>query len=234
MQIQSQGVFVITGGGGSLAGAVAEVFHAAGARLALIGRHGHGLAERAASFGGLALTADLTSSAQAERAIGETVSALGRIDGLIHTAGAFAMGKIADAGPDRYQRLFEDNVQTLHNAVKAALPELVARGDGFIAGVSSNVVWEGGGAAGMALYAAAKAAVAFYLRSLEREVRERGLRVAIVYPMAPIDTPANRRAMPTGDPEGWVDPVAIAEALLFSATRGRRGRLMELPIWAAR
>jgi NAD(P)-dependent dehydrogenase (short-subunit alcohol dehydrogenase family) len=111
---------------------------------------------------------------------------------------------------------------------------MVARGDGFLAGISSNVVWEGTGSAQMSLYAAAKAAVAFYLRSLERELGGAGVRAAIVYPLGPIDTPANRAAMPDADPAGWTDPVAIAEALLFAATRGPRGRLAELPIGGRR
>jgi NADP-dependent 3-hydroxy acid dehydrogenase YdfG len=234
MQVESQGVYMITGGGGSLAGAVAAVFRDAGARLALVGRHEAGLVDRAAAVDGLAITADLASASEAERAVDETVAAFGRVDGLIHTAGSFAVAKATEAEPGLYERLFQDNVQTLDNAVRATLPRILGRADGLVAGISSNVVWEGSGAAGMTLYAAAKAAVTFYLRSLEKEVRRAGVRVAIVYPMSPIDTPANRRAMPSGDPEAWVDPVAIAEALLFAATRGRRGRLLEIPIWASR
>ena len=132
-----------------------------------------------------------------------------------------------------YERLLDANVRTLVNATGAVLPGMLARGGGFVAGISSHVVWEGTGAASMSLYAAAKAAVAFYLRSVEREVRGAGVRVAVVYPLSPIDTPANRRSMPDADPAGWVAPAAIAEALLFAATRGPRGRITELPIGAA-
>jgi len=59
------------------------------------------------------------------------------------------------------------------------------------------------------------------------------VRVAVVYPLAAIDTPGNRREMPDADPRSWVNPAAIAEALLFAATRGPRGRLTELPIGVA-
>jgi NADP-dependent 3-hydroxy acid dehydrogenase YdfG len=234
MRVETDGVYLVSGGGGSAAGAVAEVFREAGARLILVGRHGGALQERARSLGALAVEADLGVFAEAQRAVAEGVAAFGRLDGLIHTAGGFAMANALETDDAVYNAMLDDNLRTLHNAVRAALPLLLDRGNGFVAGYSSSVVHDGVGVAGMCLYAAAKAAVTFYLRCLEAEVRSGGVRVAIVYPMAPIDTPANRRAMPDADPAGWVDPAAIAEALLFAATRGRRGRLLELPVWPIR
>jgi len=233
VEITTSGVYIVTGGAGALADAIAATFAAAGARLVLVDRLAEALRERAARYGALPLTADLTRADAAAAMVAEVESALGRVDGLIHTAGAFAMARADAADAALYDRMFDVNVRTLVNAVRAVLPGMLARREGFVAGISSNVVWEGTGAASMALYAAAKGAVTFYLRSLEREVRAEGVRVAIVYPLAPIDTPANRRDMADADPAGWVDPAAIAEALLFAATRGPRGRLAELPIGAA-
>ncbi|MFI5143869.1 MAG: SDR family oxidoreductase [Thermoanaerobaculales bacterium] len=233
MALHSENVFIITGGAGALAGAVAEVFHGAGARIVLADLAGSPVHERAATLEAVPVTADLTVPAEAQRMVTEAIAALGRVDGLIHTAGAFATAA-ADAGmPELYNRMFDVNMRTLFNAVTALLPTLLAQEGGFLAGISTNLVWSGAGGAGMALYAASKAALTFYLRSLEREVRARGVRVAIVYPLSPIDTPANRRDMPQADPAGWVDPAAIGEALLFAATRGPRGRLVELPIGVA-
>ncbi len=230
MELRIDGVYVVTGGAGALAEAVARVFIAAGARVVLVDRVREALRERAAALGAVPVVADLTDAAAAAAAVAETVEACGRVDGLIHTAGAFAKER-AEAGDSAlYDRMFDVNVRTLFNATRAVLPGMLARRDGFVAGISSSVVWNGSGAAGMSLYAAAKAAVAFYLRSLDHEVAAAGVRVAVVYPLAPIDTPANRRDMPGADPSAWVDPTAIAEALLFAATRGPRGRLSELPI----
>ena len=234
MESRNERVYIVTGGAGALAGSVAEVFRASGARLALVDREGTQVAERAVAHDDLAVTADLSRAADAERMVAATRSAFGRVDGLIHTAGAFAAAPVIDSAEDLYDRMFDVNVRTLFHAVRAVLPTLIEQGDGFVAGISTNLVWSGGGGAGMAVYAAAKAALTFYLRSLEREVRASGVRVAIVYPLSPIDTPANRRDMPGTDPAGWVDPAAIGEALLFAATRGARGRIMELPIGVSR
>ena len=229
MRLETDGVYILTGGGGDIAGAVARVFREAGARLALADVVAERVRERADALGALPLVADLTSLDEAHRMVAETVTAYGRVDGLIHTAGGFAMAPAHEAGMDLYDRMFDLNVRTLVCAVRAVLPALLERDDGFVAGISSSAVWRGG-TAGMALYAAAKGAVALYLRSLEKELRATGIRVAIVYPMSAVDTPANRRDMPEADPRAWVDPVEIGHALLFAATRDRRGRLLELPI----
>ena len=229
MEITSDGVYIITGGGGAIAGAVAETFRGSGARLTLADHSGEVVLRRAEELGALAVVADLTSEAEAARMVEETVRVHGRVDGLIHTAGGFARGPAVEAGSALYERMFDVNVRTLFCAVKAVLPRLLAQDSGFVAGFSSSAVWRGGGAE-MALYAAAKGAVALYLRSLEQELRHTGVGVAIVYPMAPVDTEANRRAMPEADTGSWVDPAEIASALLFASTRPRRGRLFELPV----
>jgi NADP-dependent 3-hydroxy acid dehydrogenase YdfG len=233
MKVNANDVFLITGGAGALADGIAAVFGNAGARLVLVDRASEALRERAAAHGAVPMTADLTDAAETAAMVREVEEAVGPLAGVVHTAGAFAMASAVAGDDELYDRMLDVNLRTLVNITRATLPGMVARGDGFLAGISSNVVWEGTGAAAMALYAAAKAAVAFYLRSVEREVRGAGVRVAIVYPLGPIDTPANRRAMPDADPGGWVDPAGIAEALLFAATRGPRGRLVELPIGAA-
>jgi NADP-dependent 3-hydroxy acid dehydrogenase YdfG len=232
MEIRTEGVYIITGATGGVAGAVAEVFHGAGARLALVGRTEATVRERAGRIGALPLVADLTSLDEAQRAVDETRRALGHVDGLIHTAGGFEMAPADTADAGHYDRLFDVNVRTLFCAVRAVLPGLLAQGDGFIAGFSTGAVWSGATGPGMAIYAAAKAAVSMYLRSIEREVRHRGIRVAVVYPIGAIDTPQNRRDMPAADVSTWIDPAEIGAALLFASTRGPRGRLLELPIGA--
>ena len=229
MEIATKGVYIVTGGGGAIAGPVAEVFREAGARLVLADRSAEAVAGRAEALGALAVVADLTDPAAAARMVTETVARYGRVDGLIHTAGAFAAAPAAEGGLELYEHLFAVNVRTLVCAVEAVLPRLLAQDAGFLAGFASSAVWRDG-SPGIALYAAAKGAVALYLRSLEKELRDTGVGVAVVHPMAPVDTGANRRAMAGADTSSWVDPAEIARALLFAATRPRRGRIFELPV----
>lgn len=231
MECTTSGVFIITGGAGAVAGAVAEVFTAAGARLVLADLPGSAVARRAVELGAHAVTADLATLSGAERVVGEAVGLFGQVDGLIHTVGGFAVAAAHRADTVHYDLLLDSNLRTLFCAVRAVLPELLARRSGFIAGISSSVVVEGGGA-GMAVYAAAKGAVAAYLRAVDAEVGSQGINVAVVYPHGPVDTPRNRAEMPGADPNAWVDAKEIGQALLFAATRSPRGRLLQLEIRA--
>ena len=91
MELRTDSVTIITGGGGAIAGAVAEVFAAAGARLALVDVDEAAVRERAATLDALALAADLGSMTAAAEMVAAVRRKLGRVDALIHTAGAFAM-----------------------------------------------------------------------------------------------------------------------------------------------
>ncbi|HEX2863811.1 MAG TPA: hypothetical protein VHN99_04535, partial [Deinococcales bacterium] len=85
--------------------------------------------------------------------------------------------------------------------------------------------WRGEGP-NSAAYTAAKAAAGAFLRSAAAE--NPSLRAGIVYPLGAIDTPSNRQSMPKADPDGWIDPRAVAEALVFLASRGPRGLVQEV------
>jgi NADP-dependent 3-hydroxy acid dehydrogenase YdfG len=206
-------VFVVTGGAGAIAQPILAALKGAGAQTIAIDHHEH----------------DLT---KADGAIA-MVKAIGRIDGLVHTVGGFTMGKVHEAPVADYDRMFDRNVRSLFYTVRAVLPQMLERKRGFLCGFSSTAGWTGE-APGTSLYAAAKSAVAAFLRSLDGELTGTGVRVAIVYPIGAVDTAANRRDMPSFDPARYIDPVEIADAIVFAATRGPRARLTELPIWPAR
>ena len=233
MEVTSNGVFILTGATGALAEAIAEVFGDAGARLVLTGRDESDLKARAERFRATAVPADLTRIQDAERVVAEALRAHGRVDGMIHSAGGFAMSPAHKTEIGEYERMMDVNMRTLFCAARAVLPALIAQKDGFIAGISSAIVQTGEGA-GMSTYAASKGALTSYLRAIAAETRSSGVRVAIAYPEGPIDTPANRASMPGQDPSGWVDPLEIARALLFAGTRGPRGDLTELSLGVRR
>ena len=233
MAALSDRVYVVTGGGGAIARAILRAFAGAGAQVVVVDRtldHARAAAEE---VGGLALAADLTTAAGADEMIRATVSARGRVDGLIHTVGGFAMGKVHEVDPAEYDRMFDLNVRSLFYVTRSLLGELLPRKEGFLAAFASEPAWTGQ-APGMSLYAAAKSAVATFLRSLDGELAGTQIRVAIAYPMGAVDTPANRKDMPDFDPARYIDPAEIAETLLFAATRGARARLLELPVFPQR
>jgi NADP-dependent 3-hydroxy acid dehydrogenase YdfG len=223
-------VYVVTGGGGAIARPILATFAKAGARMVAADRTLDHAQRGASTVDGLALAVDLSQPEGAADMVRATREKLGRLDGVIHTVGGFAMGKAHEGEPALYDQMFDLNVRTLWHVLRAVVPLFIEQGDGFVAGFASEPAWTGA-APGTALYGAAKAAVAHLLHSLDAEVHKSGVRVSVVYPMGAVDTPANRKDMPDFDPAGYIDPADLAEALLFAATRSPRGRAVELPIW---
>ena len=222
---------LITGAGGAMAEAVNGVFSEAGWKLALFGHSEGDLQQLRARYpGALVYAVDLTGETATRTSIEEVHRQTGSIDAVLNIAGGFAMQPADEATQEDYERLFALNFITLFNTTRAVLPIMKAQGSGFILGVSAAAAEEGGG--GMALYAASKAAVATYLKSLRAELADEGLRVSILYPMGAVDTPANRTSMPDADPSAWITPAELAESMLYLATRSRQGHIRELKVYA--
>jgi NAD(P)-dependent dehydrogenase (short-subunit alcohol dehydrogenase family) len=224
-------VTLITGGGGALAAPIASAFAARGGRVALLDVVAP--EARAHEWGGLAVGVDVMDAEATRRAVESVRAWGGRLDHVIHTIGGFTWGPAWEAQPGDFDKMFDLNVRSLFHVGRASLPLLREQGRGLLAGVASGQAWKGG-TGGVALYAASKAAVAAWLRSVDEELEGTDVKVSVLFPMGVIDTPANRRAMPEARPEGWIDPVDLAEALVFSASTSRRGRARELPIYPGR
>jgi len=219
---------LITGAGGALAAALIERLETSGWRCVLVDR---GPAERVTARypGRLARSVDLTDESSARRALAELEAASGGIDVLINVAGGFAVAPVAELDVAALQAQLDVNLITMSVATAALLPGMLARGSGVVVGIAAGQASDGG--AKVAHYAAAKAAVVAYLRSLDKELASRGVRSLVVYPMGTLDTAANRSAMPDADANAWIDPLALADAIVHALSMGPRARLQELRVW---
>lgn len=217
---------LITGAGGALARAVIPAFHRAGARLLLSDPRLERMAERAQTVGAKTFVADLTRLEEAQ-ALAGFAEREGPLYGVVHTVGGFAAGRFLDCDPGLYDWMLDLNLRTAYNLLKATLPYMEARREGFFAAIAAGPAWTGMGP-GRALYTMAKTALASLLRSLQGEVE--GVRFLVVYPMGTLDTEPNRRAMPEADPSRWIRPELIAQALVLAAG-AEGGRFLELPIY---
>jgi NADP-dependent 3-hydroxy acid dehydrogenase YdfG len=224
-------VIVITGAGGAMAGAVIEGFHRAGARLLLVDRDAMRIEGRANSYGITPCQEDLMSFDSAQRVVAEAKSRFSKVDGLVHLVGDVTTGSVLDTSFEDYSRVFQTNVRTLFDMTKAILPELVKREEAFIAGIASREAWRGS-AANSSIFAAAKSAVATFLRSLDGELQDTGVGVSIIYPMGYLDTLHNRKTL--GKKEPFIQSESIAQALVSAALSGQGGRLLEVPVYPPR
>ncbi|QGZ96223.1 D-beta-hydroxybutyrate dehydrogenase [Terricaulis silvestris] len=205
---------VITGGGGVLGSAVGRVAEARGATVVLVDvtalPEGPGL-----RFGHV----DLTNLASAKQAMDEAKAKTGRLDALLNIAGGFRWQTLEDGDLAGWDVLYNLNVKTAATACKAALPHLLASGDGRIVNVGAAGALKA--AAGMGAYAASKAGVMRLTESLAEELKGRGVTVNAVLPSI-IDTPANRKDMPDADFSKWVTPDDLAAVMLFLASAEAR------------
>jgi NADP-dependent 3-hydroxy acid dehydrogenase YdfG len=213
-------IFIVTGAAGQIAMSINTALLEAGAKLLLVDR------KVAQTDVGETIAADLNTIEGARAMIGVALNRFGRIDGVIHTVGAFKSERALEFTPETYAAMFDTNVKTLVHVSSAALPELVKTG-GFLGGIAAGQVARGSGA-GAALYTAAKGAVALYLKSVAAEVK--GIRAGVVYPMGTVDTPGNRQSMPNANVATWIDPREIAQTFVFMASRGNNGRVLEVQV----
>ena len=197
---------IVTGGTGALGRAVVQRLRADGATVAVIARGS--AAQDDMIFGGV----DLADPAAAQSAVEAAVSRLGRLYGLINIAGAFRWETLADGEVATWDTLYSTNLKTAVCASKAALPHLIANGQGRIVNVGAASAVKA--AAGMGAYAASKAGVAKLTEALSEEVKAKGITVNAVLPSI-IDTPLNRADMPKADFRKWVQPDAIAALIAF-------------------
>ena len=177
----------ITGGGGGLGVAVVERFLTAGWTVAAPRRS----------------EGDLTDP----EAVRGAVAAAAPLHAVVNLAGGFVAGQpVADTPVEDFEASFALNLRTAYLVTQAAIPHLEP--DGAIVCTSSASAREPfGGAAG---YAASKAAVTAFARTVAKE----GVRCNVVSPSL-IDTPANRASMPESAWGRMVPPERIAEVVLW-------------------
>ncbi|UQN04961.1 SDR family oxidoreductase [Deinococcus sp. QL22] len=213
---------MLTGAGGALATAIAQELEDAGAQIVLVGR-GEALAKAADRFPATeVIDVDLTDPASIDllRKV--------KVDTLVHTAGAFSMQDAQKATTTDLNAMFGANMLTLFHAVQGVLPSMLKQKDGLIMGVSAGQAARLSGPRA-ALYTASKAAVSAYILSLHDELKAKGVRGCVLYPMGAIDTPTNRDAGMSWD--SLIDPRGLAKSVAHALTRPDRAHVTELKVY---
>ncbi len=191
MRIENS-VIVVTGASSGIGRATAVELARRGAKLVLVGRREHALAEVARECGGegvLVAPADVSDAAAVERVAERAVAEFGRIDGWVNNAAVTMFGRLVDVPLDDVRRLLDVNIMGQVHGARAALPRMIAQGSGVLVNVSSilGVIAQPYGSA----YTMSKFAVRGLTFSLRQELRltgVKGVHVTTVLPAA-IDTP---------------------------------------------
>jgi NAD(P)-dependent dehydrogenase (short-subunit alcohol dehydrogenase family) len=127
---------------------------------------------------------------------------------VVNLVGGFAMGgRVHETAIEEFEEQFRLNLRPTYLVTAAAMPHLLAAGEGSIVCVGTRAaVQPFSGAAG---YIASKAAVIAFAQAVAAEYKHDGIRCNVILPSV-IDTPANRASMPKADHEKWVKPAEIA------------------------
>jgi 3-oxoacyl-[acyl-carrier protein] reductase len=206
--------FLITGATGQLAGAVIELMGGRGDRLLLVGRDKDRLSDLDAEYGlpgkVETLAADVSDPEGARQAAAEAVHRFGRLDGLVHLVGGFQAGPLFLQSPAAYERMLRDNFLSAVTTTLGALPHL---GEGARLVFFSTPLADEPLPA-LSAYAAAKAALGAWVRSVAHELKRSGIHANTVV-MTMADTPEKRRERPDLNFDHTVTPELVARVVGF-------------------
>ena len=215
----------VTGSTRGIGRSVAEMLHAAGAKVAILGRSrdaaeavANALGERARGF-----ACDVTDGDSLRRAIGECESALGPIDILVNNAGLTRDNLLVRMTVDEWDEVLDANLKGAFLATQAVIKGMMKRRHGRIINVTSIVGIIGN--KGQANYAASKAGLIGFTKSVAKEYAGRGVLANCVAPgfidtdmTAALPEPA-RAALLQAIPLGRLGaPAEVAAAILFLAS----------------
>jgi NAD(P)-dependent dehydrogenase (short-subunit alcohol dehydrogenase family) len=193
---------LITGATGGLGRAVVERFAADGWNVVGVDKR---VAEDRENV--RFVEADLFDQEQVENAVAQ---AGGELQAVVNLVGGFAQGgRVHETPIEEFERQFTLNLRPTYLVTAAAIPRM---GAGTVVCVGTRAALRPfPGAAG---YVTSKAALLAFVRALDAEYREQGIRTNAVLPSV-IDTPANRSSMPDADHDAWVAPEEIAQVIHF-------------------
>ncbi|HEV8724125.1 MAG TPA: 3-oxoacyl-ACP reductase FabG [Candidatus Binatia bacterium] len=222
-------VAIVTGGGGGIGDAIVQRFAREGAKLAVADIDAEAAKASAANVAakgadGMPIAADVTDKKSVDEMVQSTFDRWGRIDILINVAGGADRKLVVDMTAADWDHIVDMNLKSTFLCSQAVLPTMLKQKYGKIVNTSSIYGFTGN--ATRSSYAAAKAGVAAFTKSLALEVVKEGINVNAVAP-GRVSTPRVRSHY---SDQAWAGAVAqipmgrtgtpeeIASAVLFLVT----------------
>ena len=224
-------VVAITGATSGIGRETARQLVSEGARVALGGRRSERLDALVTELGAdnaLGVAMDVRSPADNARLVAAAVDRWGRLDSVVPNAGIGLYGGILDQSDEELTTMMDTNFAGTVWTVRAALPAMLANGGGDVVIVSSVAGFRGG--ADEAVYAGTKHAQVGLAGSLDRELREQGVRVTLICPAGTATEFAFGAGRTPDDPRfaEYLTPGDVASAVV---TALRQPRTLRTGIW---
>ena len=204
-------VAIVTGASRGIGKAIAQQFIAQGAKVAFTYRSS---AEAAAALekelsaeGGTVkgFQSEAASMTDAERLVGEVVEAFGTVDIVINNAGITDDTLLMRMTEEQWDRVISVNLKSCFNLTKAVMRTMLKARSGSIVNISSVVGVQGN--AGQANYAASKAGILGFTKSVALELGSRNIRCNAIAPGF-IETEMTAK-LDADTVQGWRDAIPL-------------------------
>jgi 3-oxoacyl-[acyl-carrier protein] reductase len=211
---------LVTGASKGIGKAIAEELARAGASVVVGYRSGRDEAEELAEqIGGRAVQADVSSPDEAKRLVEEA----GDVDVLVNNAGLTRDGLLARMSDDDWRTVIETNLSSVFYTCRAVTRPMMKKRGGSIVNISSIVGVHGNW--GQTNYAASKAGIIGFTKSIARELGSRNIRANVIAPgyvksqLTDVLPEEATKAMVDNTPLGRIaEPREIAGAVRFLAS----------------
>ena len=217
---------LITGAGSGIGEAMARLFAAEGARVAVVDIDEPAAARVAREIGGQGIRANVSSAEDVRAMIARAVGTFGRLDVLCNNAGIGVAAVCHETSEEDWDRVIAVDLRGVFLGCKYAIPHMLVQGGGVICNTSSAAGQVG--VLNRAAYCAAKAGVLGLTKSIAIDYAERGIRCNALVP-ATVESPwigkivaqqpdpaAQRKLMAARQPIGRMGtPEEIARAALY-------------------
>jgi len=215
---------IVTGGGQGIGAAIVKRFVAEGAAgVAIFDYNLEGAEQTAREVGGnvIAVKCDISNEEMVKASVEQVLAAFGRIDILVNNAGIIKDAMFHKMASEQWHQVINVNLNGLYHCCKYVIPLMREQNYGKVVNLSSV---SANGNAGQANYAASKAAVEGFTKTLAKESARKNITVNAIAP-AHIDTPMQRcvpaeileKSVKSNPSQRFGSPDELAAAVLFLA-----------------
>ena len=182
-------VAIVTGAGSGIGRAIAAQLAADGYKVLVNDFRTEAAEAVAAEIGGLACGGDVANAADVAAMVAKAEASFGPVTHLVNNAGHVHQGRFTELKVEDFDRMIAVHLRGTFLCTQAVLKGMLARGQGVIVNIASQLGQIGG--IELVHYSAAKAGIIGLTKALAREVSAQGVRVNAVAP-GPINTPLVR------------------------------------------
>ena len=217
---------VVTGGGGGIGAATCLRFAEEGARVVVLDVNESAARDVAAKIGAAqgqatAIAVDLTDYDATVTAVGHIEEEVGPIDVLVNCVGWDVFTPFLKSGPDFWTKIIDINLRGILNITHPVLTRMAERGSGRIVSLASDAARSG--SSGESVYAACKAGIIAFSKTIAREHARQGITANVVCPGVTETAMLEKFMEAAGDKE------KLRMAFTRAVPMGRLGRPEDLP-----